>query len=122
MREGKAVATVLHTDEVDIDYSAGYAEEAAAELDSHWRLWFFELEAETPRPIAGIEDVGSGFFLQGLGGRAPGGRWANFESRPFMFAPNLDWSRSSVFELDTGGNATKRFESAGFINDWIRVR
>jgi hypothetical protein len=110
MREGKAVATVLHTDEVDIDYSAGYDEEAAAELDSHWRLWFFDLEAETARPIEGIDDVGSGFF------------WANFEGRTFLFAPNLDWSRSSVFELDTDGNATKRFESAGFINDWIRVR
>ena len=110
MRDGKAVATVLHTDEVDIDYAAGYAEDEAAELDTHWRLWFFDLEAETARPIEGIEDVGSGFF------------WANFEGRTFLFAPNLDWSRSSVFELDADGNATQRFESEGFINDWIRVR
>jgi len=110
MRDGKAVGTVLHTDEVNIDFSAGYDEDEAAELDNHWRLWLFDLEAETARPIEGIEGIGSGFF------------WANFEGRTFLFVPNEDWSQSSVFELDTDGNATKRFESAGFINDWIRVR
>jgi hypothetical protein len=101
---------VLHVDEVGIDFSAGYSEEDAALLDSHWRLWLFDLEAQTARPIEGIEGVGSGFF------------WANLDGRTFLFVPNLDWSRSSVFELDVEGNATKRFETTGFINDWIRVR
>lgn len=110
MRAGKAVGTVLHTDELDLDFSAGYDEDEAAELDNHWRLWLFDLEAETAQPIEGIEGIGSGFF------------WANFEDRTFLFVPDADWSQSSVFELDTDGTATKRFESAGFINDWIRVR
>jgi hypothetical protein len=110
MRDGKAVGTVLHVDEVDIDFSAGYSEEAALELDSHWRLWMFDLEAETARPIEGIDGIGSGFF------------WANFEGRTFLFVPNVDWSQSTVFDLDIEGNATRRFDSTGFINDWIRVR
>jgi len=110
MREGRAVATVLHADEVDIDVNAGYDEEVALELDNHWRLWLLDLEAETARPIDGIEGIGSGFS------------WANFDGRTFVFVPNADWSRSSVYELDIDGNATKRFETRGFINDWIRVR
>ncbi|HTV20657.1 MAG TPA: hypothetical protein VMG12_18365, partial [Polyangiaceae bacterium] len=102
--------TVLHVDEVDIDFGAGYDEEAALELDNHWRLWMFDLEAETARPIDGIEGIGSGFF------------WANFDGRTFVFVPNADWSASTVFEIDIDGNATPRFTSTGFINDWIRVR
>lgn len=110
MRAGKAVGTVLHTDEVDIDYGAGYNDEDAARLDSHWRLWFFDLEAETAKPIENVDATGSGFF------------WSNLDGRSFVFAPNADWSRSKVYELDTEGNATERFETNGFVNDWVRVR
>jgi hypothetical protein len=110
MRDGKAVGTVLHADEANIDFSAGYDEEESYELDNHWHLWLFDLEAETAKPIEGIEGVGSGFF------------WSILDGRTFLFVPDADWSRSSVFELDTDGNATKRLEVTGYINDWIRVR
>jgi hypothetical protein len=110
MREGKAVGTVLHVDEVAIDFSGGYDEKEAAQLDTHWRLWFFDLDTQTARPIEGIEGAGSGFF------------WANLDGRTFLAVPNADWSRSSVYELDIEGNATPRFETTGFINDWIRIR
>jgi hypothetical protein len=110
MRAGKAVGTVLHVDEVDIDFGAGYAEDEALELDDHWRLWMFDLEEETARPIEGIEGISSGFS------------WAVFDGRTFVFVPNADWSSTTVFELDTDGIATMRFESTGFINDWVRVR
>jgi hypothetical protein len=39
-----------------------------------------------------------------------------------VFVPNADWSRSTVFELDAEGNAEARFETIGFINDWVRIR
>ncbi|MET0411711.1 MAG: hypothetical protein ABW217_10470, partial [Polyangiaceae bacterium] len=110
MRDGKAVGTVLHIDEVDIDFEAGYDEDEAAELDAHWRLWLFDLEAETAQPIEGIEGIGGGWF------------WSNFDGRTFLFVPNEDWSASKVFELDIEGNATERFEATGFINDWVRIR
>jgi hypothetical protein len=109
MRDGKAIATVLHVDEVDLDFSV-YDEDEALELDNHWRLWIFDLEAETARPIEGVEGISSGFSS------------ATFDGRTFVFVPNADWSRTSVFELDTDGAATKRFETTGFVNDWIRVR
>jgi hypothetical protein len=109
MRDGKAIATVMHVDEVDFDFSV-YDEEDALELDNHWRLWLFDLETETARPIEGIEGISSGFSS------------ATFDDRTFVFVPNADWSRTSVFEIDTDGRATPRFETAGFINDWIRVR
>ena len=110
MRAGKALGTVLHVDEVDIDFTSGYDPDEAALLDEHWRLWLFDLEAQSARPVENIQGIGRGWF------------WANFEGRTFVFVPNADWSRSTVFELDTDGNATERFQSNGFINDWIRIR
>lgn len=110
MRDGKAVGTVLHVDEADVDFEAAYDEEEAAKLDAHWRLWLFDLEAETAQPIEGIEGIGGGWF------------WANFAGRTFVFVPDAEWTSSKVFELDEDGNATERFEATGFINDWIRIR
>jgi hypothetical protein len=110
MRDGKAVGTVLHVDEVDIDFDAGYDEEKAGELAAHWRLWLFDLEAETAQPIEGIEGISGGWY------------WANFDGRTFLFVPDAEWSSSKVFELDSDGNASERFQATGFITDWIRIR
>jgi hypothetical protein len=110
MSNGKAVATVLHTDELNIDFTAPYNDVDAAEVDLHWRLWFFDLEAETARPIEGVGSMDSAFL------------WSNFDGRTFVFVPYSDWSRSKVFELDDQGIATERFETVGFVNEWIRIR
>jgi hypothetical protein len=110
MRDGKAVATVLHTDELSIDFTGPYDEEDAAEIDRHWRLWFFDLEAQTARPIESVGTIDSAFL------------WSNLDGRSFVFVPYSDFSRSKVFELDTEGNATERFETVGFVNEWIRIR
>ncbi len=93
-----------------LDFGAAYDEEQAALLDEHWRLWLFDLEAETARPIDGIEGIGRGWF------------WSDFGGRTFVFVPNAEWSATKVFELDTEGNASERFEAVGFITDWSRVR
>lgn len=109
MRDGKGIGTVIRVDEVDIDFSV-YDEKEALELDNHWGLWLFDLEAETARPIEGVDGIAGGFF------------YAEFDGRSFVAVPNAEWSRSQVYEIDTEGTATPRFESTGFINDWIRVR
>lgn len=106
----KAVATVLHTDELAIDFTQPYDEDDATELELHWRLWLFDLEAQTARPIDNIGAIDSAFL------------WSVFEGRTFVFVPYSDWSRSKVFELDAEGNATERFEAVGFVNEWIRIR
>lgn len=109
MREGKAVGTVLHVDEVDIDFSAAYDPDVAAELDAHYRLWLFDLDAETARPIEDVDNVGSGFA------------WSILNGRTFLFAPEADWSSTHVYELDTEGVASRRFEATGFhLEPWGR--
>lgn len=108
--DGKAIASVLHVDEVSGDFSSGYDEALALELDSHWRLWWFDLETETAAPIEGVQAVGSGFNISILDGRT------------FLFAPNADWSETTVFELDEAGEADERFVVAGVANNWVKLR
>lgn len=110
MRDGKALGTVLHVDEVEIDFAAGYDERAAAELDAHWRLWLFDLEAESAREVRGLGATESGF------------NWANFETRTFVLLPYDGWARTKVFEIDAEGNATERFDTVGNVSEWLRVR
>jgi len=110
MRDGRALASVLHIDEVEGDFSAGYDEDLAIELDRHWRLWQFDLEAEAAKPIEGIGPVGSGF------------NWSSLDERAFVFVPNEDWSVTKVYELDSDGTASLRFEVSGLVNNWVQVR
>lgn len=110
MADGKALGTVLHTDEVDVDFSAGYNEEAALELDNHWRLWLFDLNEQSAQPIEGVPSTGSGFH------------WARFGDRTFVLAPNEDWTHTHVFEVDGEGNASERFETLGTVTEFLRVR
>lgn len=107
---GKALATVLHVDEVSADFSAGYDPAVALELESHYRLWWLDLDAETAMPVAAIGASGSGFNL------------ATIEGRTFVFVPDEAWTRTTVYELDDLGAATERFAVAGVLNNWIAVR
>jgi len=110
MRDGEAVATVLHTDELNVDFTQPCDDEDAAEVDRHWRLWFFDLEAQTGRPIDTVGSIDPAFL------------WSSLDGRSFVFVPYSDFSRSKVFELDIEGNASERFERVGFVNEWIRIR
>jgi hypothetical protein len=107
---GKALATVLPVDEVSGDFSAGYDEELALELDSHWRLWQLDLSEETARPIDEIEAIGSGFSM------------AQIDGRTFVFVPNQDWTVTTVFELEADGHARERFSVPGILNNFTKVR
>jgi hypothetical protein len=108
--DGKAVGTVLHLDEVSGDFTSGYDEELALELDAHWRLWWFDLEAETANLIDEIGSSGSGFNLSTLGGRT------------FVFVPNGDWSETTAFELGPDGHGSERFRVPGLLNNWLQLR
>ena len=108
--DGKALATVLHVEEVNGDFSSGYDEALALELDQHWRLWELDLEAETAQPIQEIAASGSGFNMSQIDGRT------------FVFVPNETWSVTTVFELEGNGHARELFKSPGLVNNWVRVR
>lgn len=107
---GQALGTVLHVDEVEGDFSAGYDEELAYELDNHYRLWLFDLEAERATPVEGIENVSFGFNMSVLDGRT------------FVFVPDSEWSSTTVYELDGRGAAEARFTVTGVVNNWLAVR
>jgi len=110
LSDGKAFGTVLHVDEVQADFTAGYDEELAGELDRHWKLWLFDLHDETARPVEGIDHVASGFNMTKL------------DDRVFVFVPNDDWSASTVYEVDSDGRAEARFDVDGVVNNWIKLR
>lgn len=108
--DGQAIGTVLHVDEVEGDFESGYDEALVLELDSHWRLWHFDLDAETARPIEGIGPTGSGFSM------------AELDGRNFLFVPNEDWSETTIYEVDAQGTAEAHFTVQGIVNNWIKVR
>jgi hypothetical protein len=110
LRDGKALGTVLHVDEVEGDFDSGFDEDLATELDSHWRLWLFDLEAETAQPVRGIGATSAGFSMD------------NVDNRTFVFVPNEDWSATTIYELDLDGEATARFTVRGVVSRWLRVR
>jgi hypothetical protein len=110
LKDGKALGTVLHVDEVEGDFAAGYDPDLAEELGSHWRLWLFDLEQETAQPIQGIGATSSSFSMDSV------------DDRTFVFVPKEDYSETTVYELDLQGEATARFTVEGLVSRLIRLR
>jgi hypothetical protein len=110
LKDGKALGSVLHVDEVEGDFAAGYDPDLAEELGSHWRLWLFDLEQETAQPIRGIGATSSGFSMDSV------------DDRTFVFVPTEDYSETTVYELDLAGEATARFTVEGLVSRLIRLR
>lgn len=113
VKNGKALANVLHHEELNADFSAGYDPAVGDELDSgeHYRVWLFDLENETARPVEGLPNTAWGFHASDIDGRS------------FVFLPYEDWGRTRVFEVDMQtGVATERFDTLGWVYDWVRVR
>lgn len=44
------------------------------------------------------------------------------DARTFVFAPNEDYSKTTVYELDLEGEATASFTVDGAVSRWLRVR
>jgi hypothetical protein len=111
---GKAIGNVLHHEFLDSDFSGPFdpeVDEAIWASGPHWRLWMFDVEAEKAWPVAGIDvEIGSG------------AQFAVLDGRTFVFLPFEDWSKSKVYELSDDGVASERFEVAGDVFKWIRVR
>lgn len=110
---GRAIASVLHHDEMDVDWDAGYDPDVADLVSNggYWHLWLLDLEAETARPIEGI-DVSMGEGVQ----------FAVLEGRTFVFLPYDQWARTRIYEIDETGAATERADTIGDVFKWMRVR
>jgi hypothetical protein len=110
LRDGKALATVLHTEDLAADFSTPYDPDVDADAESHYRLWLFDLDAAAATPVDGIGAMNSGFHS------------TTFDERTFVFVPTDDWSATEVYEIDLDGVATRRFDTIGRLSEWIRVR
>lgn len=109
-KDGKALATVLHTEEVEVDFDGSYDEDAAAELGEKYRVWLLDLDNETAHPLEGLDFTNSGFH------------WASFDDRTFLLVPYADWSRTKIYELAHDGTVSEHADVVGRVSEWVRVR
>jgi hypothetical protein len=112
LRDGKAVASVLHHEEVTSDWSGGYTPEVGDEVvgGNHFHLWMFDLRAETAQLLDAVEPSNAQYHGKTIDGRS------------FVFMPYDLWGRSKVYELKMDGTAEQLFETVGWVYDWVRVR
>lgn len=108
LADGKAVASVLHHEEIVADWAAGYSPEVGDEVNggNHFHLWLFDFDAQSARELADVEPSNAQYQGKTIDGRS------------FVFL----WGRSRVYELDATGAARELFASNGWVYDWVRVR
>jgi hypothetical protein len=112
---GKGLANVLHHELIaGADFTAEYDPAVAETIGTsgpHWKLWLLDVENGTGKPVEGITvEFGSG------------AQFAVLDGRTFVFLPYADWGRSKVYEIGADGVAVERWDTAGDIFKWIRVR
>jgi hypothetical protein len=111
---GKAFANVLHHEALGVTSPSMLTDAQLADLwmgGPHWKLWLFDVEAKTGKPVDGIDvEIASGAQMSVVDGRT------------FLFVPYDDWGRTKAYELDADGKATLRFDTAGDVFKWVRVR
>lgn len=112
--KGKAVANVLHHEVLEADWKGGYNADVATTIakdGEHWRVWLFDLDKHTGKPVEGLDlPVNGHSSLEQVDGRS------------FLFAVYENWARSRIYELSDDGKATKRVDLKGVAAKWIRVR
>lgn len=116
LRDGKAVAAVLHAENFGPDYD--FASELSTQ-DAFWdayalnyRLWMFDLNAGTAEPVRGLPD----------GDVAPSYAHSQIDGRTFVMLEGTDFSSTTVYELSLEGEATRHFSVPGSSYQWLRVR
>jgi hypothetical protein len=112
--KGRAIGNVLHHEMLDVDWDRGYDADVAETIDQsgeHWRLWLFDLDEGTAKPVDNIDVATSS-----------GAQFAVLDGRTFVFLPYDDWGRTKIYELDAAGKATERADTSGDVFKWIRVR
>jgi hypothetical protein len=111
---GRAIANVFHSEELGADFSAdldAVVVEQVRDTGPAWRLWLFDLEAQTAAPVEGMDvEMGSG------------AQFAVLEGRTFVFLPYDSYARSKIYEIVPSGVATERLDVIGDVFKWVRVR
>jgi hypothetical protein len=112
--KGRAIGNVLHHELLAANWSGGYdpkvAEQIAKEGD-YWRVWMFDLNQRTAKPVEGI-DVVTGMGTQ----------FATLEGRTFLFVQYERYGRTRIYEIDESGLARRHADTQGDVFKWLRVR
>jgi hypothetical protein len=113
LANGLAIANVLDPDALGLDFTQPYdpAVETMIYEPGMFELWLFDLEANTAKPIEGIDlPVSSG------------GQTAVIDGRMFLFVVFDDYGMTRAYELSEAGVATPKFDVAGDVFKWERLR
>jgi hypothetical protein len=116
LRDGKAVAAVLHTEKFGEGYDFQGQLSAQAEFfDAYglnYRLWMFDLDAGTAEPVRGLPDEDL----------PPSYSHAEVDGRFFLMREANDFTHTTYYELSVDGEATRRFQVPGTSYQWVKVR
>lgn len=111
---GRAIGNVFHAELTGVDFSAPLNPEVVTNLyqaGPQWRLWLFDLDAQTAQPVEGVDvEISSG------------AQFAVLDGRTFVFLPYDDYARTKVYEIDAQGAATEHLDVTGDVFKWVRVR
>jgi hypothetical protein len=108
LQDGKGVASVLHTEEIEADWSGEYDDAVIDEvtLGSHFRLWLLDFEKESAKQLDGVVGMDGQFHGKTIDGRY------------FVFLPYDGYARTRIYEVFTDGTATEHLDTAGWVYDW----
>jgi hypothetical protein len=108
LANGIGIAHVLHDEDMDLTQPYGPAAEEASY--AHYKLWIFDLNANTAKEVTGITT------------NSPPSQHAVIDGRMFLFGVSDDYASTTVFELSAAGVATTKFTVAGDVFKWERLR
>lgn len=111
VRDGWGFADVLHHELLDADFEGDLDPTV---LDQIWeggafKLWRIDLENSTAEPYEAVGEAGMGWRTQTV------------DERTYLFVPSLDWTASTVYELDAKGDVKKLLEVQGDVS-WLKIR
>lgn len=112
LANGFAFGAVLDHEALGLDFTQPYdpAFEETTYDASKWKLWLFDLDHNTAKPIEGIDLP------------AEQGQHAVIDGRMFLFVVFDDYGKTRVYEVSDEAVATKKFDVDGDVFKWERLR
>lgn len=110
LRDGLAVGHVLDHESLGLDFEQEYDPAVEEQSGDAYELWIFDLEAGTAKPVEGLDlpDLPT--------------QHAVIDDRMFVFTVYDEYGMTRVYELSADGVATPKFDVAGDVFKWERLR
>jgi hypothetical protein len=110
LRDGLAIGHVLDHESLGLDFSQEYDPAVEEQSYEAYELWMFDLVAGTARPVEGLDlpDLPT--------------QHAVIDDRMFIFTVYDQYGMTRVSELSADGVAMPKFDVAGDVFKWERLR